>query len=229
MALCGATAIGLYILSVAWISSLVPVRLLYNGQPPPLPYNWVVPLPYLASTNIRPSSGAGSVPIGMQPGSVTTGDAQAVVIFPEGAVEPRTGESATEVTLTPLDPGTVTPVPQGLRFDGNAYRVEGRYSGSKEPIALRRPATIVLRYPIHATTVLVAADSGWTALPTETVPATLQIFAQVNRLGVFVAAAPATARPPGLPIMAWWAYTTSALGMTLALAGRLRRQRRAGF
>lgn len=223
----GASAIGFYIAATFFFSQSFPVRILYNGEAPPLPYNWVVPPQFLAASNIAPSTGAGSVPVGLKPGSVATGDGQAVVIFPEGAIESPASEASADVKITPLDPMTVPSAPQGLRFDGNAYRIEAQYTSSKAPIVLRRPATVVLRYPIHATTLLLLTDSEWSTLKSDSVPTTMQVFASTEKVGAFVAAAPAAARPAGLPLMVWWAYTTSGVGLMLVVVGKVLARRRA--
>jgi hypothetical protein len=213
---------GVYVASTLLVIPAFPIRTLYDGEAPLLPYNWVVPPAHLAATNLLPGSGAGTVPVGLRPHSVSAADGQAVIIFPEGVIESREGESAAAVTITPLDPATVSPARPGLRHDGNAYRIEGRYANSGEPIVLRRGATIVLRYPVHATVLLRLTDAEWSQLAADAVPSTMQIFTSTDRLGTFVAAAPATARPAGLSLIAWWGYTTAVLGLALAAAGRFR-------
>lgn len=224
----GTALIGVYLGAVLLTSRALPVRIIYDGQAPPTQYNWVTPPPYLASTNARPSSGAATVPVGLQPSSVTTEDGQAIVIFPEGVIAFRTGEVSANVTITPLDPTTVAPAPQGRRFDGNAYRIEARYAGSRQPIELRGAATVILRFPIVATTLLRLADAQWIAVPAEKVLSTLQIFAPTDKLDVFVAASPATAGPGGLPLITWWAYTTVTAALVLAIAAFLHSLRRGG-
>ena len=118
-----------------------------------------------------------------------TGDGQCVVVFPDGSIAPREGESQANVKITPLDPGNGAPPPLGMRFDGNSYRVEAVYSISKAAVVLSKPATIVMRYPVHATDLL-RYSGGWVSLKAQVVQATLQVFATTDRLGVFVAAAP---------------------------------------
>jgi hypothetical protein len=188
----GIVASGLYIASASIVWRAVPVRILYEGDAPPPPYRWVQPPPNLSGDNEAPLPGAGTVmlaPTGSRPGSTTTGDGQASIVFPEGSIAPRAGESRVEVRVTPLSPATLGPPPQGLRFHGNAYRVEAFYATSRDPVALSRPATMVVRYPVHATELLRLAGGTWTNLRGQTVPETLQIFTNTDRLGTFVPAA----------------------------------------
>jgi len=224
----GLVAVGLYLLAGTYVWSRVPARLLYEGEAPPAPYRWVRPPAALASTNERPSPGAGEIglsPTGSASASILTDDAQAGIIFPHDSVAPRPGATSARVTITPVDPQTIAPPPAGLVFDGNGYRVEATYS-TGGPLVLRRPVTPVLRYPRHATALLRSAGGGWTALDAKRVPAALQIFAASDQLGVFVAAGPAPAAS-----VPWLAYGTAAVAVGVAggvaIGLRRRRARRA--
>ncbi len=190
----GVGAAALYLAASLLTWRLVPgpaIRILYEGNIPLAPYHWVAPPPALAGSNEAPTPAAGSVPLGVRPSTITTPDGQAIVVFPEGAVTPRAGESSADVKITPLDPAKVAPPPKGLRFDGNAYRIEVVYSASKAPVTLVKPCPVVLRYPIHTTELLLFSPSGWVSIKgAQTVSATLQVFASVDHLGIFVAAAP---------------------------------------
>jgi len=184
----GVAAALLYVITAVLVSRVMPVRILYEGEAPPVPYRWVAPPPALAGSNMPPETGATTVPVGQHPGQVITGDGQCVVVFPDGSIAPREGESQANVKITPLDPGNGAPPPLGMRFDGNSYRVEAVYSVSKTPVVLSKPATIVMRYPVHATDLL-RYSGGWVSLKAQVVQATLQVFATTDRLGVFIAAA----------------------------------------
>ncbi len=64
---------------------------------------------------------------------VATPDGQLVLNFGRGAVAPRAGAKRVTVTITPVDPSDLAPVPSGLRPNGNAYQVEMRYGpGGRE-------------------------------------------------------------------------------------------------
>ncbi|MGQ0568736.1 MAG: hypothetical protein ACT4P5_04270 [Armatimonadota bacterium] len=188
----GIAAAGFYIIVVvaSFHGGLVPTLPLYDGLAPPFPYRWVNPPPEVFFENEPPEVGRGSImltPSGSQPISIITGDAQAGVIVPKGAIAPRTGESSATVTITPLDPAVVVPEAVRARVNGNAYRIEIVYAASGEPVVLRGTVTVLLRYPIHATEMLQSAEPEWTALETNVSPASLQIHAQTSRLGTFVA------------------------------------------
>ncbi len=213
----GAAAAFLYCLVATSVSRQIPTRILYEGETPPPPYHWVAPPPDLAGSNQPAQQGSGSVPIGLHAGQVVTGDGQAIVVLPEGSIAVRPGESLADVKITPLDPTKVAPAPSGLRVDGNAYRMEAVYSASKQPFTLSKPATVVLRYPIHATELLRFLGPGWTSLSAQTIQATLQIFGTTDRLGVFVAAAPLKAQP--LPNRR--TYLAAAVGLLMAIASRM--------
>jgi len=152
-------------------SSLLPARILYDGNAPPLPYRWVVPPRELRQGNQPPEGATGSVPLtaaGSGSGSISTGDAQATVVFPQDAIAESRGEASAQIRIVPQDPASGSPPPPGLRFDGNIYAVAGIYTLSRKPVTLRKPVSVVLRYPLHATTLLRRTDSQWRPLQAET-------------------------------------------------------------
>jgi hypothetical protein len=202
------------------------VRPLYDGLAPPPPYNWVNPPADLEEGNTRPqgtTSEVEFVPEGSKPMSVNTPDGQAVLIFQLGSFEPREAQTAVSVRITPRDAAPL-PEPDGLAIDGNAYVAEATYVPSGERAPLATKASIVLRYPTHATEVLRLAGNRWTSLGGEAAPASLQLFADTTELGTFAAAGP----PPG-PNIPWWAFVLG--GAAVAATGfelwRLRRRRAA--
>jgi hypothetical protein len=127
-------------------------------------------------------------PHGSAAAEVATDDDQALVTLPAGVIAPRTGESAVKVTITALDPATVAPAPKGQPYDGNAYRIDATYAGSGAPIVLAAPATVVLRYAIHATRMLRYQDRGWVTLSVTRYDGSQQVLSSTDRLGIFVAA-----------------------------------------
>ncbi len=224
----GAAAAALYLVAGAYVWPRIPVRLLYEGEAPPLPYRWVRPPANLPEPNQPPESGTGAIPFtpdGSQSASILTDDGQAAVIFRSGAIVPRAGGTSAAATITPLDPAGVAPAPPGLRFDGNAYRMAAVYRGGT-PVTLAKPVTVVLRYPRHGPMLLRSRGDGWSPLDAHVVAGALQVFASTDRLGVFVAAAPAVSG--GIPWLAV-AAGAAAVGVILAAIATLRRgQRRAG-
>jgi hypothetical protein len=137
---------------------------------------------------------------GSPPDNVNTDDGQASVIFPPDGVVPKPGETAVNVTITPLDPATVASPPAGLDYDGNAYRITAVYAKSGAPIQIPQGtcalntanacATIVLRYAFNATGLYRLDGKTWTQIDSQTASPTLQIYGVTNTLGTFVAAGP---------------------------------------
>ncbi|OLD45683.1 MAG: hypothetical protein AUI83_15965 [Armatimonadetes bacterium 13_1_40CM_3_65_7] len=186
----GVTAALAYIgvVAVAWP---VPIRLLYDGLAPLPPYRWVHPPAERARDNQPPQVGTGTItfgPSGSRPAEVATGDDQALVTFPQAVIAPRSGESFIKIVITPLDPATVAPAPNGQRFDGNAYRIEANYATSAAPAALTGSVTVVLRYPVHGTLIWRFTDPGWKILPSNRFDGSQQVLANSDGLGIFVAA-----------------------------------------
>jgi hypothetical protein len=221
----------LYIAAALWADrGAIPLRILYDGFVPPPPYRWVRPPARLAAENQPPEAGAGSITLraGSEYASVGTGDGQAFVIFPPDAIAPSGNESAAGIAVVPLDPGTIGPAPEGTRVDGNAYRIAGRYASSQQPIVLRKPVTVVLRYPTTGTGVLRSTDSRWIPLRSINVHMALQTVAETDRLGIFAASAPVGVGPlaflAGLPRVLI-AVLSAALGLFLFIALRTVRRR----
>jgi hypothetical protein len=199
---------------------------MFDGAIPPEPYRWVRPPADLAAGNQPPLQGTGSVTLtasGSEARSIPTGDGQAIVIFSQDGIAPREGESSVTVKVTPLDPGALAPTPPGQRADGNAYRIEAVYAASGQPVALRKPITVDLRYPIHAQEILRLVESGWKTLPTTRFEPSLTLVAFSDQLGVFVAAGPGQT---GTSLASWWPYLAAAAGVLLAGTAVLLSRRR---
>lgn len=227
----GLAAAAAYLAAAAALTGTgrLPVLPLYDGLAPPEPYRWVKPPPELAQGNQRPLAGSRSLavtPSGSETGSVSTGDGQAAIVVPAGAFPPGPGETLVRVSITPVDPAALGPPPDGMRFDGNAYRVEAFSGFGPDPAMLVQTATIVLRYPVGATAILRRSGSGWTELPSTGAHASFQIFGDTAELGTFVAAAPG--EPPDGPpwLLLWISMGAAGLGLAAGLAARRRGTRR---
>lgn len=221
----GVLAGGAYLLAALLTSraGLLPIRPLYDGLAPPAPYRYVSPPPDLADENEEPLSAVGTLvlsPLGSNARTVSTADGQMLVVFQEGAVPPRDGEDEVTVRITPIDPGPLPVSPEGLKLDGNAYTVRAFYSKSEVAADLRSTVTGVLRYPAHATLMLRQDGRSWTRLKTELAQASLQIFAETDELGTFIAAGPPQ-RSRG-----WIAYVAAAGGVLAGAAGYYTGRRR---
>ncbi len=226
----GVAAAILYVLVVAVVAAHLPVRILYDGLAPLPPYRWVRPPASHLGSNERPTGGTGTIELtatGSDAVSLATDDGQAILIVPRDGVVSRSGESRADVKLTPLDPEPVAPPLSGRRFDGNVYKIEGVYRASQAPLALRKPATIVLRYPSEATELWWYSGSQWTEVRTDAglVEASLQVYGSSTQLGLFVAAAPLVRSRPST---AWVAYGLAATGLVVVVVGVLLSHRRGG-
>ena len=199
------------------------MRPLYDGLAPPAPYRYVNPPPDLAEDNETPLRAVGTLLLGEEGSgarTVATADGQALVVFADGAVPPRNGEEEVSVRVTPFDTTPLPPGPGDLEITGNAYRVEAVYAGSNDAVELREPATVVLRYPIHATVMLGLSGSRWQRLESQVAEASLQLFAETTQLGTFASAGvPATSR-------AWIAYAAAGGGVLAGVGGYLAGRRR---
>ena len=216
-----------YLVVGAQVWPVHPLRLLYEGEAPPLPYRWVRPPANLPEPNQPPSPGSGEIPLtptGSQSASILTDDGQAALILRFGAIAPRAGATAVKVTITPLDPRSIAPPPADMVFDGNAYRMEATYN-TGGPVTLVKPVTPVLRYPKHATVLLRSSGSGWVAQETHVVAGSLQMFGPTDALGVFVAAAPPSVSPAP---WARYAVGAAAAGLVIVVAAVILVRRRHG-
>ncbi len=219
----GLAATVLYLITVSVVSSRIPVRLLYDGFAPPPPYRWVRAPSFLLGENEPPKPGGGTIELtatNSEATSMATDDGQAILIFSKDAIAPRKGEPSAEVKIMPLDPAGVAPPPQGLRFDGNAYKIEAVYHTSLATVALRMPATVVLRYPSEATEILRLSGTEWIPVRAGAgvVEASLQVYASTDQLGIFVAAVPARPRSRGAALLA---YALAVVGVAVIVAGVL--------
>jgi hypothetical protein len=224
----GAAALGVYVAAVTITVStgLLPAAPLYDGLAPPPRYNYVDPPPDLAPDNIEPSSGVGTIaftPEGSESRTVATGDGQALATFQQGAFSPPPGDAAAEieVEITPLDPSGLPDPPPPLRIDGNAYRIEATFASSGQEARLEENATIILRFPVHATEMLLLGDQDWETLDTDVAAASAQLFADTFGLGVFVAAG-----PPPREERTWVPYAAVGVGLAAAALGYLIGRRR---
>ncbi|HEV3474328.1 MAG TPA: hypothetical protein VG602_03070 [Actinomycetota bacterium] len=215
--------------AVVWTASVqggMPVRLLFDGPHPQQPYNFVDPPTDLAARNLPAQPGEATFGLlskgVIAGGSVSTGDGQAGLTFPAQTFAARPGQEVV-VTITPQDPLSVGPPPDGLAFDGNAYTVRAEYRPSGQEASPEREVTALLRYPVRANTLLRWDGSGWSRLESTNVPATLQVYANTDQLGTFVAAGPP---PPGGQTN-WIVFIPLAAIALAAIAGfRARRRQR---
>jgi len=204
--LAGVGIVALYLAgaAVSGRSSILTRRPLLDGLAPPTPYRWVNPPPDLAASNKPPASTRFTLeltPEGSQLGAFSTSDGQVNLVLSQGAVPPRSGRTGVEVTVEPVDPATLGPVPSGLVGAGNAYRIQASYQppGGKVE-ALGGQSSVGLVYPLLTTAVadtgghqvLSSADGrAWEVLASTDTPGTHQVSARLSRTGyVMVGVAP---------------------------------------
>jgi hypothetical protein len=131
-----------------------PVLPLFDGFVPPTPYAWVHPPPERAGDNIPPKTAERQLTLaadGAPASNVSTDDAQAIVGLDKGSVPAHPPDTAVTVRVVPVDPGTLAPLPAGLRAVSNAYQVIVTYQPS---------GATVTQLPVKGTIALTAAEAG---------------------------------------------------------------------
>lgn len=225
----GAAALAVYALAAMVHARIAPfTRPLYDGLAPAAPYRYVDPPPDLVDANEPPEPGEGIVDIGGKGSaatSISTGDGQMQVVLPKGAFPGRKGEKRIDIRLEPAAAPRPLEVGDGVIVEGNAYAVTARYAKSGEEAELERAMTVVLRYPAFST-VMVRRDRTWRRLETQVSEASLQLFADSDRLGAF-----ATAGRPHTPGWRRWVpYAAGGVGLLAGvvgyITGRRSRERR---
>lgn len=211
-----------------------PVLPLFDGLVPPPPYQWVNPPPGYGF-NVEPEPAEVRVPLG-ETGSVPDGptgvNGQVVLNLPEGAVPARAGETAVRITIEPLDPARLDPLPPGLIPEGNAYEIRMRYHPSGETIRdLAVPGNVVLATPEPASALLVSADGRtWETIETQRVGGPDSVGAPFRRAGHYVAAIPGVARPAEgtswLRTLRRVLIVVLSVALAVNVAGRIRQRRR---
>jgi hypothetical protein len=196
--LVGVGIVGLYLggAAVSGRASILARRPLLDGLAPPTPYRWVKPPPELAAGNKPPASARFTVQLtagGSRLGAFSTGDGQVNLVLSEGAVPPRAGQTGVEVTVDPVDPATLGPVPSGLVGAGNAYRVQVAYRPSGRKVeTLAGQSSVALVYPLLTTAVanasghqvLSSADGRtWEPQQSTDTPGSHQVSARLARTG----------------------------------------------
>jgi hypothetical protein len=230
--------------AVSGRASILARRPLLDGLAPPTPYRWVKPPAELAAGNKPPASTRFTLQLtagGSRLGAFSTSDGQINLVLSEGAVPARAGQTGVEVTVDPIDPATLGPVPSGLVGAGNAYRIQATYRPSGRKIdTLAGQSSVGLVYPLLTTAVanpaghqvLSSADGRtWEALPSTDTPGTHQVSARLARTGYVQVGVPPSAGGSGgdsRTRMLLLASGVALLIVVAALALRLREASRAG-
>jgi hypothetical protein len=232
----GFLIVALYVAGAIVSGHLSPLarRPLLDGFIPPAPYRWVDPPPELANSNLPPVSGKTRIPIRPQGSAAAffaTDDAQVTLNVPKVAFPARPGSDAVLMTIAPVDPASVGPLPGRLSVKGNVYLIAATYHPTGDR-AQRLEASIVaiLTYPslsddLGDHTLMVSPDGKrWKRIKTQDQHATKQVTGRLRSLGYLgvastplLSSGPGGIRPPdeGIPL----SMIAVVIGAALLIAG----------
>jgi hypothetical protein len=244
-ALAGGVAAALAYLALAALSGhLSPLArhpLLDGTSPTVVPYRWVTPPPELAGTNQPPAPGAFTIRFtdrGSRPDVLTTDDAQVTLIPVAGTFPSTAGQDTVHLTVTPLDPSSVSPPAEPLEIVGNVMQLKATYDPSGDPIdTIAKPLETILVYPlppnVHTSShVLIFSSDGKTWERSEGTDSTAvqQVEGPVRTLGYVAVAADVSATSSPTPpaggnstlgiVLIVLAVCAALVGVGLLLRGR---------
>lgn len=170
-----------------------PVRPLFDAAGGAVPYKWVKAPWYVSSTNVKPRPSHQDIAFedGASPQTgVTSEDAQVILNLPQGALPPRSGETAVRMSFVPLDPKKLAKPPGGMRPNGNAYRVEMAYQPSGARLdAVTASGNVVMVVPDEAEKMLFSVDGkSWSELPTQKLGDPTTVGSAFNTAGYYLVA-----------------------------------------
>jgi hypothetical protein len=200
----GAALVGLYVLVVVATDRLSPrpVLPLFDGFAPPVAYAWVNPPPERAGDNVAPKAADRELVLeadGAPASNAATDDAQAIVGLDKGSVPPHPPDTAVRVRITPVDAGTLGPLPAGLRVVSNAYEVRFEYVPSRTPLTqLAVKGTVALTGAEPGNRLLYSADGqAWQERAFRPYGQDHGVFTELDAVGWFVVATTAAAPSSG--------------------------------
>jgi hypothetical protein len=170
------------------------VRPLYDGFVPPNSYHFVEPPAFFASGNVKPQPLSTAIKLGTggsEAAGIATPDGQFVVDLAKGAIAATNGATSVDVQITPLAPSHLPAVPEGLRPNGNAYRVEMTYRPSGEPVrSFANPGTMLIEIPELGNHLFLSTDANaWKAVASQAVPPRqLSLTSTFSATGTYLAA-----------------------------------------
>jgi hypothetical protein len=150
-------------------------RPLYDGVAPPPKYSWVVPPAFFASGNVEPAAISENIalgPSGSAAAGIATPDGQFVIDLGPAAIARHGADRDVRVRIVPVAPKHLGAVPDGLRSNGNAYRVEMTYEPSQTAVsALEKPGTMLIEIPELGSHLFSSGDGRiWSTLVSRTEP-----------------------------------------------------------
>jgi hypothetical protein len=186
-----------YVVVAALTGRLVPgrARPLFDGFTPPPTYRWVNPPPEFKAGNPKALAGKQDFDLGPNAAEqleAATDDAQVLLTFSKSSVPPHGSDTGLTITIDPLDPKKLSPLPPGVRVDGNAYKVSMAYRPSGDAAAaFSAPGNIFISYPTSADRIEYSADGKtWETIKATRVGSNLQLGAVFSKAGYYEAAGP---------------------------------------
>ena len=144
--------------------------------------------------NVPPQPAQRTVPLGDQGSEATnasTTDAQIIVTLQPGAVAAQPPDTSVSLTITPLDPATVAPIPVPQKAVSNAYQVGLVYQPSQTPVTKVGNATIALTAATTGETLLYSSDgAAWQETPARPFGNTHGLIGGFAGPGYYAVAAP---------------------------------------
>ncbi|MGQ0520930.1 MAG: hypothetical protein ACT4PX_07260 [Actinomycetota bacterium] len=231
----GAILLATYVLVAIATTAWAPghVRPLFDGfGSHPGQYNWVNPPREFAEGNEEPEPATAGIVLeaeGSAAASASPGDGQVLAALPPKALAPRPPDTAGTLRVTPVDASTLAPLPAGLRPEGNAYRVDVRYSPSGTPATLAQPGSLGLTSETPATHLLFSADGkAWERSTGTPLANGNGITGTLTQPGLYLAASEGPARPlagagsdgGGAPVVLYVLLAVAPLALGGLLLGR---------
>jgi hypothetical protein len=163
-----------------------------DGSTPPPVYHGVVPPSGATGTATTPAAGGRTTVAVTAAGSGATGvattDGQVAVSLGAGAVAATPGARAVTVRITPVTTKGLPALPDGLRFNGNAYRISATLSpGAQAVTEFARPGSVTMELPEIGRALYRSTGTGWTEIASTPVPPReLAVSAELARPGLYV-------------------------------------------
>jgi hypothetical protein len=194
----GAIVVGAYLVVLALTVGLRNdhVRPLYDGFTPPPSYQWVDPPSFFSSGNVTPKPVVTTIKLhrdGSEAAGIATPDGQFVINLARGAIKKSPGAASVTVRITPLAASQLPKLPDGMRANGNVYRLHMRYETGANVKHLTSGATLVMQIPELANNLFVASSPEhkrppWVRLDSSAIPPNqLSLTASWDTPGYFVA------------------------------------------
>jgi hypothetical protein len=203
----GVVAVTVYLVAVAVTVALRhdDARPLYDGFVAPTSYRFVDPPAFFAAGNVEPHDLVTTIPLdsaGSAAAGFATSDGQFVVNLGKGAIAAAPGATTVAVRVAPLSPRRLAAVPDGLRANGNAYRVEMTYEPTGGAVTrLAQPGTMLIEIPELGTALFTSpVATAWTPVAARPLPPReLSMSAQFRAPGYYLGATslPELASPAG--------------------------------